>query len=178
MQVLCNRALGANSSIYGTSYLPPKEIFLIFQRLWKYVKIYNTNKQTNNRRAVMLVQSRQSISIIQFFHRVDLLGQELRFREVSSPLILYYILYSSFKIVLCFWLALICWLILHNQLALTKFGRCEQQTVDAMVYCPKVQSQPCFQVAAQWPSCFGMDELKQKTKAFTANRRRNSQISL
>ena len=50
----------------------------------------------------MLVQSRHSISIIQFFHRGDLLGQELRFLEVSSQFILYYILYSSFKIVLHF----------------------------------------------------------------------------
>ena len=42
--------------------------------------------------------------------------------------------YFSFKIFHRFWLAKIPWLILHNQLALTKFGRCEQQTIDSMVY--------------------------------------------
>ena len=42
--------------------------------------------------------------------------------------------YYSFKIFHRFWLAKIPWLILHNQLALTKFGRCEQQTIDSMVY--------------------------------------------
>ena len=43
-------------------------------------------------------------------------------------------LYYSFEIFRCFWLAPFPWLILHNQLALTIFGRCKQYTIDSMVY--------------------------------------------
>ena len=42
--------------------------------------------------------------------------------------------YCSFKIFCCFLLAPIHWLILHNQPALTNFGRWEQYTIDAMIY--------------------------------------------
>ena len=43
--------------------------------------------------------------------------------------------YYSFKIFHQFWLAPILWIILHNQLVLTKFGRCEQYTIDLMGSC-------------------------------------------
>ena len=42
--------------------------------------------------------------------------------------------YCSFKIFCCFLLAPIHRLILHNQPALTNFGRWEQYTIDAMIY--------------------------------------------
>ena len=92
--------------------------------------------------------------------------------------------YYLFKLFLRFWLAPIRRLILHNQPALTKFGRWERYTIDSMVYLivnevnrwyiwlktrllgQKTIDQPRFQ--ARRPSCLFTSE--QKKMVFTAIR--------
>ena len=69
-----------------------------------------------------------------------------------------------------FGLAFIPRLIVHSQLALTKFGRCEQS--GTMVHYPDIQSQPRFLAAPQEPSCFSMSENK-----FTVITRRSGSIT-
>ena len=56
-------------------------------------------------------------------------------QKIMITLIMYIPHCYSFKIFRRFWLAQIPRLILHNQPTLTKFGKCEQCTINSMVYC-------------------------------------------
>ena len=79
---------------------------------------------------------------------------------------------NSFKIFRCFRVAPIPRLILHNRLALTIFWRCEQYTIDSMVYLIGTRS---IDGTFAWKRGFlSNSELKQM--AFTTSRRRNSCI--